>query len=215
MGGVNSPAKNNPFIGQGAGLQNFALRKKEDSMHRIKKYGFLFAVSMISLFIFIPEMYGENPSIDPAKKADIFRLMKLSGMTAQVNIMSRYTLSQYLSLTREKYPGLTPDLVSIMKEKCMEEIRSNLWAPGGFFHRFLPLYDKYFTHQEILALIEFHESPVGKKILSLQPVLVQEGAAIGEQWGKDILVDIVKNVERQLIEEDYMDEKGNFIKSAD
>jgi hypothetical protein len=184
-------------------------------MKKIKKYGFFYALSIVSLFLFIPGVYGENPPIDPAKKTDIHRLIKMSGMSAQVDIMSQYILSQYLSLTREKYPGLSPDLVSIMKEKCMEEIRLNLWAPGGFFDRFVPMYDKYFTHQEILALIEFHESPVGKKILSLQPVLVKEGMSIGEQWSKDILMDIIKNVERRLIEEDYMDEKGYFIERAD
>ena len=184
-------------------------------MQRIKKYGFLSALWMVSLFLFIPKVYGAPPLIDPAKKEDIYRLIKISGMTAQVNMLSQYTLSQYLSLTREKYPGLSPDLVSIIKKKCMEEIRLNLWAPGGFFDRFVPLYDKYFTHPEILALIEFHESPVGKKILSLQPVLVQEGMAIGEQWSKDILMDIIKNVERQLVEEEYMDEKGNFIERSD
>ena len=169
-------------------------------MQRIKKYGFLSALSIISLFLFIPEVHGENPPIDPAKKADIHRLIKMSGMSAQVDIMSQYTLSQYLSLTRAKYPGLSPDIVSIMKEKCLEEIRLNLWAPGGFFDRFVPMYDKYFTRQEVLELIEFHESPVGKKILSLQPVLVKEGMSIGEQWSKDILMDIIKNVEKRIIE---------------
>ena len=183
-------------------------------MQRIKKYGFFYALWMVSLFLFVPVVNGENPPMNPAKKEDIQRLLKVSGMTAQVNMLSQYTLSQYLSITREKYPGLSPDLVSIMKEKCMEEIQSNLWAPGGFFSRFVPMYDKYFTHQEILALIEFHESPVGKKILFLQPVLVKEGMSIGEQWSKDILVHIIKNVERQLVEENYMDEKGNFMERA-
>jgi hypothetical protein len=184
-------------------------------VQRIKKYGFLSALSMVSLFLFIPKVYGAPPRIDPAKKEDIYKLIKISGMTAQVNMLSQYTVSQYLSVTLEKYPGLSPDLVSIIREKCMEEIRLNLWAPGGFFDRFVPLYDKYFTHQEIIALIEFHESPVGKKILSLQPVLVREGMAIGEQWSKDILMDIIKNVERQLVEEEYMDEKGNIIERSD
>jgi hypothetical protein len=153
--------------------------------------------------------------VDPSKKADIHRLIKMSGMSAQMNIISQYTLSQYLSLTREKYPGLSPDLISIMEEKCMDEIRLNMWAPGGFFHRFVPLYDKYFTHEEILELINFHESPIGKKILLLQPVLVKEGMSIGEQWSKDILLNIMENIEKQLIEEYYMDEKGNFIENAD
>jgi hypothetical protein len=56
-------------------------------MQKIKKFGFLSAVSIISLFLFIPEVCGGNPPLDPSKKADIHRLIKMSGMSTQMNII--------------------------------------------------------------------------------------------------------------------------------
>ena len=47
------------------------------------------------------------------------------------------------------------------------------------------LYDKYFSNDEILGLIAFYESPVGKKTLQILPEVQKEamnrGAELGQQ----------------------------------
>ena len=44
------------------------------------------------------------------------------------------------------------------------------------------LYAKHFTHDDVLVLLEFYSSPVGQKAVTVLPLLVQEGAAIGQRW---------------------------------
>lgn len=47
--------------------------------------------------------------------------------------------------------------------------------------RLVPVYNKYFTEEEIAALISFQKSPVGKKLVKVTPQLMQDSvqAALG------------------------------------
>lgn len=57
----------------------------------------------------------------------------------------------------------------------------------------VPIYDKYFTSNEIAALSRFFRSPVGKKYVSSTPILTLEMERIGEEWGNAIVVNYLNN----------------------
>jgi hypothetical protein len=46
------------------------------------------------------------------------------------------------------------------------------------------MYDKYFTSDEIKALIQFYSSPVGQKTIQMLPVITQESARRGMELGQ-------------------------------
>ena len=48
------------------------------------------------------------------------------------------------------------------------------------------IYDKHFTHEEIKQLLEFYESPLGRKTVRELPDITQEVLREGEEWGKRI-----------------------------
>ncbi len=50
----------------------------------------------------------------------------------------------------------------------------------------IPIYDKYYTEEDIQKLIEFYESPIGKKVISTTPLIVQESMSAGKIWGENI-----------------------------
>lgn len=41
---------------------------------------------------------------------------------------------------------------------------------------YLPVYQKHFTEQEIIELIKFYKSPIGKKLSDLSPTIMQESS---------------------------------------
>lgn len=49
-----------------------------------------------------------------------------------------------------------------------------------------PIYDKYFSDEEIVALIAFYESPLGKKTTSVLPQIMNESLAVGEILGREV-----------------------------
>jgi hypothetical protein len=64
----------------------------------------------------------------------------------------------------------------------------------------IPVYNKYYTHDEIKQLIAFYESSLGKKLVEVTPLLTQETMIIGQKWGEKLGQDIVD----ELIREGYV-----------
>ncbi|MDR0732081.1 MAG: DUF2059 domain-containing protein [Treponema sp.] len=67
----------------------------------------------------------------------------------------------------------------------------------GFVDLFIPVYDKYFTHDEIKGLLQFYESPVGRKLLAVTPLITQDSYGIGQTWGEKLAQDIIEELIRQ------------------
>ena len=69
---------------------------------------------------------------------------------------------------------------------------------------YLPVYQKHFTEQDIIELIEFYNSPVGKKLSALTPMLMQESVAtFNEMYGfrvQKIGSELIKQEVNNLIE---------------
>ena len=61
----------------------------------------------------------------------------------------------------------------------------------------IPIYDKHFSHNDIKELIQFYESPIGKKYLEATPSITQESYRAGEEWGNKIGLDIINELIRQ------------------
>ena len=50
----------------------------------------------------------------------------------------------------------------------------------------VPVYRKHLTQSNLEEIIEFYESPVGKKYAQKTPMIMQESMQIGQQWGMQI-----------------------------
>jgi len=66
--------------------------------------------------------------------------------------------------------------------------------------RLIPVYEKYYTVEDMQALIAFFRSPVGKKLLSTQPELSRESMKIGQEWGQEIGKKVGETFGKQLEE---------------
>lgn len=66
----------------------------------------------------------------------------------------------------------------------------------------IPIYDKYYSENDIDLLILFYNSPIGKKTIEMMPVITKESMAAGQIWGAEI----GKKVRQQLTEKGYIKE---------
>ena len=53
----------------------------------------------------------------------------------------------------------------------------------NFEDEFVELYVATFSEREIADLIAFYETPTGRKLVKIQPELMQKGAALGAELG--------------------------------
>jgi hypothetical protein len=78
-------------------------------------------------------------------------------------------------------------------KKSLPEVKDEFWnefkneiKAEDLVNLIIPIYDKYFTENEIDELIKFYNTPIGKKMISNLPVIMQESMQAGQKWGEAI-----------------------------
>jgi hypothetical protein len=123
------------------------------------------------------------PKTNAAKEADIRRLLDLVGTKALVT-------QSMADMAKSIKPALTSSLPpGDYREKLVDLFFAKFSAkanPEHLLDLIIPSYDRNFSHQEILGLIEFYQTPLGKKSVSVLPKLVAESQEEGRKWGEDL-----------------------------
>lgn len=125
-----------------------------------------------------------SAQIDPAKRADIQRLLDLVGtktlMTASMDSMAK-TIRPLVtnSLPPGEYREKLVDLFFVKFQSLAD--------PTQFLQTSaVPIYDKHFSDEEIRGLIKFYETPLGQKAVSALPQISNELRDAGRSWGEQV-----------------------------
>jgi hypothetical protein len=124
------------------------------------------------------------PSIDPQKRADLLRLMQVTGATR----MGMQLFDQVLASFKNVVPGA--------KESFWTEFRKEVNV-DELTERLLPIYDRHLSPSEVKELIRFYESPLGKKVLAAMPAITAESMQAGQAWGMDLALRAKKKIDAQ------------------
>ncbi len=128
-----------------------------------------------------PAASPEHSKIDPAKEADIRRLLELAGTKAlAVQTMDNMEKSIKPLMVSAFQPGeYREKLIDLFFEKFHS--KSN---PQVLLDLAVPLYDQHFSHEEVKGLIKFYETPLGQKMIETLPKLSAELQEAGRKWGE-------------------------------
>ncbi len=74
---------------------------------------------------------------------------------------------------------------SSVNDKFWDDFKNEINA-NDIENMILPIYDKYYTENDIDQLITFYNSPIGKKMIQTMPSVMQETMAAGQNWGREI-----------------------------
>lgn len=125
----------------------------------------------------------EKTKIDPTKEADIRHLMEILKMDSLITQMMQSMGDSIKPVMNQSLPP------GEYREKLIDlfiaKFRSKADAKQ-LIDMALPLYDKYFTDEEIKALTKFYETPVGRKSVSTLPQLTMEMQQEGKAWGENL-----------------------------
>ena len=114
----------------------------------------------------------QKPTIDIIKMADIRRLMHLTRADA-IGDQVAGPLMQNLKPDMEKVPPEKRERVQKMSDTMIQKMLAYMKVEP-ISELAVPLYDKYFTAEEIRAMIQFYESPAGRKFTEVQPKMADE-----------------------------------------
>jgi hypothetical protein len=137
------------------------------------------------------------PQLDAALRADIEKLMRITGATELGMQMASSVTDAFLNGFRQNTDVVPPRAIEVIREVINSEFTAGFNGPE-MKDRLVALYAKYFTHAEVKGLIAFYESDLGRKAITNMPDLMREGSAIGEEWAKGAMPKMLRVLESRL-----------------
>jgi len=120
-------------------------------------------------------------SVDP-KVEDALRLVRMSGSTDAG--------LQMMSSMMEQFRGMVPQVPAEFWDRMLERLDTE-----ELERLVVEVWDRHFTHQDIIEIIAFYESPVGRKLVRKQPEILAESMEAGQRWGEQIAQEIVEELQ--------------------
>jgi hypothetical protein len=65
------------------------------------------------------------------------------------------------------------------------DVYERLFNVDEIIERLIPLYDKYYTEKELWDIVEFYDSPAGKKALEVTPKIMKESIGVSLEYFKE------------------------------
>jgi hypothetical protein len=121
--------------------------------------------------------------LDPVKEADIRQLLQVTN-AAGIAAQSMDQMEKIIrpTISRSLPPG---DYRDKLVDLFFEKFRSKR-SPDQLVDLIVPIYDKYYSDDEIKGLIQLYQTPLGKKMLAVLPNVMAESQAAGAAWGQDL-----------------------------
>ena len=117
------------------------------------------------------------------KQADISRLLEITGSGP----IATQSMDQMEKTIRPMVTDALPpgEYRAKVVDLFFEKFRSKR-DPANLMNLVIPIYDKYYSDEDIRGLIQLYQTPLGKKMLSTLPNVMAESQAAGTKWGEQI-----------------------------
>ncbi len=140
----------------------------------------------------VPSGSAQPQKPQDAKRAATLRLIEAMGMRKMMDSIMPQMFQQIRQQTQAMMPkDMNSERAMAMSDLVMtislEEMKK--FDIEGLT---IEVYQKHFALEEIEALAQFYESPVGRKFLEKTPLIVQDTMAASAQWSKGLNDKIMK-----------------------
>ena len=136
--------------------------------------------------------------LDSAYQDDIVRLMGITDVAKNAKLMASQMATAMFNGLKQSVPGISDGSFDIVNEVVQSEFGRSIDAKDGLMSQLIPLYAKYFTHEDILAMLSFYQSDLGHKMLTAMPALIQESSQIGQEWATTRMPAVQAEIKRRL-----------------
>ena len=139
--------------------------------------------------------------INPAKRADIETLIRITGPPDITRQTSDFFIRQFSQTIKASRPDLPEKTYRILSEEINKVVDEHMTTKGGFLDMVVPIYAKHFNHKEIKALLKFYQTDLGRKTIKVWPLILQESMLLAQDWWKSLTPLIKKKVNHRFKKE--------------
>jgi hypothetical protein len=141
-------------------------------------------ITLVVLLCFVCSAIS-RADVSPEKRIEIDRLLKLTGMEKLVDQMMNQMMTSFRSNMKE------------VPNEFWDQFAKKVHA-SDMIEMIVPLYDKYYSLEDLRAVNAFYSSPAGQRVLSTLPQIMKESMTIGQQWGAKIGREAVEEAKAEI-----------------
>jgi hypothetical protein len=130
----------------------------------------------------------------PAALAAAGEIVKLTGATALFGSLIPGVIEQSKLLFLQQNPGLGGDLNEITA-KMRADLAPRMAELTGEVAK---IYTEHFTEQELKELLAFYNSPIGKKMVAQQAVVVNASLKYAQDWANKLSDEVTGKMRDEL-----------------
>ena len=150
------------------------------------------AAIAVALVAANPVVHAQQPSAASMLVAK--QLISVTGATTLFNPLIAGVVEQAKLLYLQQNPGLAKDLNEIAA-KMRKDLQPRF---AEVTNQIAKLYATHFTEQELKAILAFYQSPVGKKLLVQQPVVVDSSMKFAQGWANKLSEQVTAKMRDEL-----------------
>ena len=122
-----------------------------------------------------------SSKIDPQKEASIRELMNATGAKDLGKQLVQAGMEQFRSSVEDSQPNnpRAKQFVDAFVSKFQK-----YFDPNSLTETIIPIYDKYFTSEDLNGLLAYYRSPLGQRMLKVLPEVTRESQAAGFALGQ-------------------------------
>jgi uncharacterized protein len=142
---------------------------------------------LLSMALARPVLAGPDDAAAPEEtefRQDIRKLMVLTG----AGDLGTQVMRQMIDMFKQTYVGVPTEFWDRFLEQA-----------GGdeLVELVIPIYERHLTHEDVKGLIAFYESPLGRKLVAQQPLIMEESMLVGQQWGAQLGEDVMSKLQEE------------------
>jgi hypothetical protein len=135
---------------------------------------------------------GQQPSA--AALATAKEIVAVTGATSLFTPLIAGVVEQAKLLLLQQNPNLSRELTDI-GDKLRVELAPRFDEMGNEMGR---LYATRFSEQELKDLLAFYKSPLGRKVIVEQPVIVDSGLKFAQTWANNLSDEVIAKMRAEL-----------------
>jgi len=164
---------------------------------------------VLSLVLLLCALFAAPASaqVPPEKKVVIEQLIVMTGAEKIGQMFGESVIDNMSKSLRAARPDIPERAHVIVREEVLTVIREGMRGERSLYALLYPIYDKYFTLEDLKGLVQFYSTPLGRKAIAVLPQLTQEAMAVGQSWGEGLGPVIEARVVRRLQAENLLPQR--------